>query len=335
MNKIFSLLVLLLTIGCSTVEDEINPENQTPVDVYIAGQKNNQACYWKNNQEVLLVNGENTRADTLLVANNVVHVLGKKYLDNWFGEYFYWKDNVQTNLTETFGLSGQLLIRITGIEVVGNDVYFVGYTKNPIITAEIYELAYWKNGIKTVLAIVNNPTYQAQIKVVGNDVYVIGNTANCFTICNGVYKNGVFTPVNSLDVRLIDFAVKNNEVYVYGNNLLTGTGYYKNTATNAETSIAQNIRKIVFESNAMYILTYNAILKEGTAIQTNAAPSNGITNYISFIQDFKVLNENVYYITSGAPLNGIPFTLVGINNTTVFESLDNSSNFTGITIVQN
>ena len=334
MNKIFSLLVLLLTIGCSTVEDEINPETQDAVDVYIVGQKNNQACYWKNNQEVLLVNGNNTRADTLLVANNVVHVLGTNNSD-WFGKYLYWKDNVRTNLTETLGLSGQLLIRITGMEVVNNDVYFVGYSRNADLNVELYDFGYWKNGVKTVLATVNNDGYTAKIKVIGNDVYVIGNTGECFNNCNGVYKNGVFTALNDFNIRLIDFAVKNNEVYVYGNNFLTGTGYYKNTATNAETSIAQNIRKIVFESNAMYILTYNAILKEGTAIQTNAAPSNGITNYTSFIKDFRVLNENVYYITSGAPLNGVPFTLVGINNTTVFESLNHSSNFHGITIVEN
>lgn len=48
MKKLFSLLVILLTlISCSNVDDVNNPSTQDPIDVYVAGSKNNQACYWK------------------------------------------------------------------------------------------------------------------------------------------------------------------------------------------------------------------------------------------------------------------------------------------------
>lgn len=335
MKNLFSLLILLLAVGCSSIDEEITPQTQTPVDVYIAGQKNNQACYWKNNQEILLANGESASADTLIVANDDVHILGKKQYDNWITEFLYWKNNVRTNLTETLSTQSEIVRNITGMEVVGTDVYLVGYTKNPLITAEIYEFSYWKNGVQTVLAIVNNPTYQAKIKVVNNDVYVTGNASNCFDNCEGVFKNGVFTPLNNVNLRLTDFAINNDEVSVYGNNYSNNSGYYKNLNSNTESTITQNINKLIFEGNDLYILSSGIILKNGIQIPTTAAPSNGITNYIAFIQDFRVLDGNVFYILRGNTLNGVPFSLVGINNTNVFESLDNSASFNGISLVQN
>jgi hypothetical protein len=326
MKNLFSLLILLLAAGCSSVEEEISPLTQTPVDVYIAGQKNNQACYWKNNQEVLLVNGENTSADTLIVANNVVHILGKEQNNNWFGTYFYWKDNVQTNLTETFGLSGQLLISITGMEVVGNDVYFVGYSRDADPTVEIYDFGYWKNGVKTVLAIVNNRGYKAKIKVVNNDVYVTGNVSNCFDICHGVYKNGVFTPVNSLDVRLTDFAIKNNEVYVYGTNHTQNSAYYKNLTTQNETNVLTINRghKLVFDLSDTYISDGSNVFKNNTIINSSSV--------FSFYLDFSALNNNVYILKREGDFGTTD--VLYINDVNVFEIFIGDGNFNSITVVQ-
>jgi hypothetical protein len=335
MNKIFSLLVLLLTIGCSTVEDEINPETQDAVDVYVVGVKNNAAAYWKNNQEFLLNNGIGASADTLLVSNNNVHVFGKKPFDNWTTAYLYWKNNVLTNLTENFSTPDQVVRTITGIDVVGDDVYFVGFTKNPLITAEIYDLVYWKNGVKTVLGLSSNHSYRARIKVVNNTVYVLGTISNCFNFCEGVYINGVFNPLENLQVGLRDFAVKNDEVYVYGYNYGEQTGFYKNLATNIETTLPQFIMKMIFDENDIYLSTDDIITKNGNVTPSDAQPSNGITNYTSFIKDFKVLNGNVFYIKRCNPLLGLPSSIVGINNTNIFQINDSNTSFNGITIVQN
>jgi len=311
----------------------MNPTTENSVDVYVAGQKNNQACYWKNNQEVLLSdNGSYSRADTLLVKNGVIHVAGL-IADNGDYDHVYWKNSVLTNLSETLSTPSHMLIKITGMDVVGDDVYFVGYTKNPLITAEMYELAYWKNGVKTELASATNPTYESKIKVVNNTVYVTAFNLNCFNSCNGFYVNGAFTAVD-FNITLEDFAVKDNEVYVYGNNYTTQTGYFKNITTNVETTTPNTILKMIFELNNTYILNDNSITKNGAAT-TTAVSSNGITSYTSYIKDFNVLNGNVYYINNCAPLLGLPFCLVGINNTNVFQIDNGSSYFNGITIVQN
>lgn len=335
MNKIFSLLVLLLSIGCSTVEDEINPETQNGVDIYIVGTKNNTATYWKNNQEFLLNDGTGASADTLLISNNNLHIFGKKAFDNWTTEFLYWKNNVLTNLTENLSTPDQIVRTITGMDVVGNDVYFVGYTKNPLITAEIYDLVYWKNSVKTVLGTSSNPTYRTKIKVVNNTVYVLGTISDCFNFCQGVYINGAFSPVDNLSVGLRDFAVKNDEVYVYGNDFNDNTGYYKNLTTNVETTLPQFIVKMIFDENDLYLSSSDIITKNGNIIANDATPSNGITNYTAFIQDSKVLNGNVYYIKRCNPLLGLPFSLVGINNTNIFQINDNNASFNGITIVEN
>ena len=329
--SLFSLFVSMLFISCNS--EDMNPTTQNSVDVYVAGQKNNQACYWKNNQEVLLSdNGSYSRADTLLVKNGVIHVAGL-IADNGDYDHVYWKNSVLTNLSETLSTPSHMLIKITGMDVVGDDVYFVGYTKNPLITAEMYELAYWKNGVKTELASATNPTYRSKIKVVNNTVYVTAFNLNCFNSCNGFYVNGAFTAVD-FNITLEDFAVKDNEVYVYGNNYTTQTGYFKNITTNVETTTPNTILKMIFELNNTYILNDNSITKNGAAT-TTAVSSNGITSYTSYIKDFNVLNGNVYYINNCAPLLGLPFCLVGINNTNVFQIDNGSSYFNGITIVQN
>jgi hypothetical protein len=209
MNKFVSLLFAIILISCTDVDDLVDSSTQNPVDVYIAGVKTNNAAYWKNNQSYLLTGGNGGEANKICVSNNNIHVLGKKTLDNWRTEYLHWENGNLTNLNTAFNTPqhlGQHVRSITDMEVVGHDVYFVGYTKNPLLTAERYELVYWKNGVKTVLDNnINNPTFQAKIKVVTNTVYVIGNTSSCFNSCHGIYVNNAFQSV-SVGVLLKDIA---------------------------------------------------------------------------------------------------------------------------------
>lgn len=326
MKKLISLFVILLTISCSTVDD-LNTSTQNPVDVYIAGVKTNNATYWKNNQSYLLTGGSGGEATKICVSNNNVHVLGKKTLDNWITEYLHWENGNLTNLNTSFNTPAQHVRSITDMEVVGNDVYFVGYTKNPLIAAEIYELAYWKNGVKTVLDNnINNPTFQAKIKVVTNTVYVIGYTSSCFNSCHGIYVNNVFQSV-SVGVLLKDITVKDNQIYVYGTNTSTNRGFYKNMDTGVETTLTTipSVVKLLFDNNNTYIADGVNIFKNNSQIYSSS--------FFSFYIDFIALNNNVYILKREGDFG--TFDALYINDVNVFQTFVDQGWFNSLTVVQN
>ena len=326
MKKLISLFVILLTISCSTVDD-LNTSTQNPVDVYIAGVKTNNAAYWKNNQPYLLSGGDGGEATKICVSNNNLHVLGKKTLDNWRTEYLYWENGNLINLNTAFNTPAQYVHSITDMEVVGNDVYFVGYTKNPLLAVEIYELAYWKNGVKTVLDNnINNPPFQAKIKVVNNTVYVIGYTSNCFNSCHGIYVNNVFQSF-SVGVLSKDITVKENQVYVYGTITTTNTGFYKNMATGVETTLTTipSVYKLLFDNNNTYVADGVNIFKNNTQIYSSS--------FFSFYIDFIALNNNVYILKREGDFG--TFDALYVNDVNVFQIFVDQGKFNSLTVVQN
>jgi hypothetical protein len=330
-NKLVSLLFAIILIGCTDVDDLVNSSAQNPVDVYIAGVKTNNAAYWKNNQPYLLSGGDGGEATKICVSNNNVLVLGKKTLDNWRTEYLYWENGNLTNLNGVFNTPAQYVHSITDMEVVGNDVYFVGYTKNPLLAAEIYELVYWKNGVKNVLDNnINNPTFQAKIKVVNNTVYVIGFTSNCFNSCHGIYVNNVFQSF-SVGILLKGLAVNDNQVYVYGTNTTTNTGFYKNLATGVETNVGfpgdDDLILLCFDNDNMYY-SYNTQIYKNGALFYQLPTVVGIT--FPSIQDFFVLNNNLYKIIGGLSNN----QTIDVNGTTV-QTSSSGENFKSLYIVHN
>lgn len=325
MKKLISLFVILLTISCSTVDD-LNTSTQNPFDVYIAGVKNYSATYWKNNQPYLLSGGDGGEATKICVSNNSVHVLGKKTSDNWITEYLHWKNGNLTNLNTLFNTPGQHVHSITDMEVVGNDAYFVGYTKNPLIAAEIYELVYWKNGVKTVLDYnIVYPTVQSKIKVVNNTVYVIGYSTSSFTFGHGIYINNVFQS-NSIGTILKDLTVKDNQVYVYGRNTPTNTGFYKNMATGVETTLTTipSVEKLFFDNNNTYVTDGVNIFKNNTQIYGSS--------FFSFYIDFIALNNNVYILKREGDFG--TFNALYVNDVNVFQLVDQGK-FNSLTVVQN
>jgi hypothetical protein len=327
MNKLVSILFAIILISCTDVDDLVNSSTQNPVDVYIAGVKTNNAAYWKNNQSYLLTGGDGGEATKICVSNNNVNVLGKKTLDNWRTEYLYWENGNLTNLNTSFNTPAQHLHSITDMEIVGNDVYFVGYTKNPLIAAEIYELAYWKNGVKTVLDNnINNITFQAKIKVVNNTVYVIGYTSNCFNSCHGIYVNNVFQSVSVGDL-LKDITEKDNQVYVYGTNTTTNTGFYKNIGTGAETTLTTipSVDKLIFDNNNIYLADGVNIFKNNTQIYSS--------RFFSFYIDFIALNNNVYILKREGDFG--TFDALYVNDVNVFQIFVDQGKFNALTVVQN
>jgi hypothetical protein len=286
---LLSMVLITLTISCNDDDNLINPTTQNPVDVYVAGQKNEQACYWKNNQLVMLDAGTflGTESIKIIESSGDVYVLGRAYPSggNNYGASLLWKNGVLTNLSALYfnqTLNNALII--DDLDVVGNDVYLVGYTKD-WSTGE-FSLKTWKNNIATDL--LNNNTSNVfnkpcSIKFMNNNVYVTTPDA-------GIYVNTVFQSVTS-GIELKGIAIKNNnEIYVYGSNSNTNSIYYKNLNTNVESnnSIIQNVEKLLFDDNEMHFSSLFNIYK------------NSILNYsipqTDIIKTFSVLNDNLYTI---------------------------------------
>lgn len=332
MKNLYSLLAfvgLFFISSCTNDDTILNQQTQNPVDLYVVGIKNGEACYWKNNQFMSLDQGsfDSTFPSKILVSNNTVHVLG-----NSNNTALYWNNGSLTNLTTTLSDNAQVLKGITDMEVVGNDVYLVGYTKNPIIAAEIYDLAYWKNGQKTILAQNLNYVPQALISVVNNDVYV-SSQSNLSDA--KYYKNGVATNL-AVGTHVNGLTKKNNSVYLYGN--IGTTGFYKNLETNVETTFPStfSIENLVFDGNDVYYIAAEEIYKNSVVMPFNVEPVNGEPNALVNFQKIIVLNQNVYSVQNFSTLT-TGFSIVGINNTNVFESnaTNEAGNFSDLFVVQN
>jgi hypothetical protein len=327
MKKTLLILILftgLLQISCS--EDLVtNDPASNSVDVYVAGQKNSQACYWKNNQLVLLDSGGITAplASKIIVANNDVYVLGIGVNDTETLPMF-WKNGVLTNLKTSLSTTDEEVRTITDFEIIGNDVYFVGYTKKPLIAFDDYSLVYWKNGVKTVVH--NYGSYalnHSKIKVANSNIYITG-TNNASETINGFYLNNVFNEIpNSI---LNGLAVNNNEVYAYGT--LNNEGYYKNINTNSETTFPATITaiaKMLFDNNNMYFTNASSIYENGVVFDESQPQ----------IMDFKILNGNTYKIIQESIGDLGYLSHLTINGVHTSQIADSDGTFLSLFVVQN
>lgn len=324
MKNIFFAILTLTIVSCSN--DEINsPNPQDSIDVYVAGVKNFNATYWKNNQEYLLAGGDGAEADTIIVSNNNVHVLGKKQFDNWTTEYLYWKNGNITNLNQALSTPGQQVRTITGIDVIGDDVYIVGYTKNPLITAEIYDLVYWKNGVKTVVATLNHFNTRSKIKVLNNTVYITAMNNN---LESGLYVDDVFQIVSN-DLVLRGITVKNNEVFVYGTKYLSSStvAFIKNISTNVETTFSNiaGIHKMIFDNNNTYISDGSNVFKNNLVLSSSS--------FFSFYIDFEILDDKLYILKREGDFG--TFDTLYIEDVNALQIFVSEGKFNTITVVQN
>ena len=335
MKKVLLAVILLISFFQISCSDDLVGDSITtiqPVDVYVAGQKDNQACYWKNNQPVLLESGgiEGAVANKIVVVNDDVYVLGIGANTNILQAVpMFWKNGVLTNLRTSLSTDAEQVTSITDFEIVGNDVYFVGYTKKTIIDFEDYSLFYWKNNVPTLVHHYGGYAQnQAKIKVANNTVYVTGtNSDNVNTTgqIDGYYVNGVFNEIpNSI---LNGIAVNNNDIYVYGT--LDGTNYYKNITTNSGTTISSasnGIANMVFDNGNLYLSDAGNIYKNGILFEEGPTNTGGI-------KDFKVLNDNLYKITQIGIDSFISY--LTINGVQTMELPNGDGSFQSIFVVQN
>lgn len=207
-----------------------NQANSSNVDIYIAGDDNGMAAYWKNGTLIPLSALSNSIARSIAVVGNDVYVAGEE------GDLFmygnnkakYWKNGQEVFLTGPIGagansiavfggdvyvagweLKGSKTVAkywknsqsfnltdgttnavATSIVVVGGNIYISGYESVNVAGIEIEVAKYWKNNQPVSLT---NGLYQAyaySIAVVGSDVYVTGSESNGTAHVAKYWKNG-------------------------------------------------------------------------------------------------------------------------------------------------
>ncbi len=157
----FSSFIYLIVAGC-------NKSNQAPpltpgYNVYMAGNLDGKAVYWKNGSPIILSDSGN--ATSIVLNGSDIYACGmtnygNKPLAN------YWKNGEQISL-ENQNLSAAL-----GMTIQGNDIYFVGYIAG---LDSVANAVYWKNGILNYLSR-ESQNVATGILVSGQQVYVSGYT---------------------------------------------------------------------------------------------------------------------------------------------------------------
>lgn len=324
---VLAIVIPLLQISCST-DSVSNPSASERVDVYIAGSKNGQACYWKNNQLVLLNSGSFTSysATKIIVSNTDVYVLGYGLIENSSAHSLVWKNGVVTDLRVALGDAGHFA-SVVDIQVVGNDVYYVGYSyTSPLDTNNPSKLVYWKNNVMTVVTDFPNFAFsEARIKVVNNDVCILASN-NHSTQIQGYFLNGAYTAIpGSSSYNLTN---NNGQIYIYGENAMNG--FYYNTSSSINTILTTSngtgINHMAFDNDNLYYSDGEKIFRNGTIVYSENFPTNNIF-------DFRALNNNLFVISGGNDVNNMNEEL-RINGITTLTAAE-GENFASLFLVQN
>lgn len=329
---ILSILLLLsfLQFSCNTIGITDDLPITNPVDVYVAGSKDGKACYWKNGQVVMLDSGgfEDVFAGSIIISNTNIYVIGQGFMNNQpeLGNYLFWKNGVLTNLNALLSTNSQIVRSIKDVQIIGDDIYILGLLKPEVLTVEIYELAYWKNGIKTTVSSNLNTLTSSQIKIQNNDIYIALNPTFDL-ISNGYFKNNTFYPLPNTQ---IGFTEINKQIVVFGSRLQSINGFYRNTVTNVNTEVPftneAGISFLSVDNNNLYYTNFTEIYKNGSVLYTTG--NENIT-----ISDLKIRDNNVYRVIRNF-INFIETYEIKVNDYTLMTSSINET-YNSLLIVQN
>lgn len=131
-------------------------------DIYVAGNDNGEAVYWKNGTRVGL--GQTMQISDIAVVNGDIHIVGNSTTN----APLYGKNGNFTSLALT---SGATTGKANSIFIVGTDVYVAGKS----VSGSTSTAVYWKNG---TAAVVSNGTEAVSIATSGGDLYILGYTIN-------------------------------------------------------------------------------------------------------------------------------------------------------------
>jgi hypothetical protein len=205
-----------------TVKVVVTQQDNSVVDVYVAGDYDGVAAYWKNGQRVILNPSGNSAASSIAVAGADVYVAG------WEGDAFmygnnialYWKNGQKVFLTGPTGAGAN------SITIADGNVYVAGWEFKGFKTVA----KYWINSQPVSLTDGSTDAEASCIAIFNGDIYVSGHE-------NGVakyWKNGraVALTDGSHQAYANSIAIAGNDVYVAGSELDGPTGhvakYWKN-----------------------------------------------------------------------------------------------------------
>jgi hypothetical protein len=139
----------------------------------------------------------------------------------------YWKNDSMVILSQ-HSYGGQEISNVTGIAMVGSDVYAVGTDDGSGNYAVL-----WKNGVETLLTDGTHNAAANAIQVVGADIYIAGYENNGSFNVAKYWKNGVPVTLSAgtSDGAANAIAVLGNDVYVAGHEAIgtvTVAKYWKN-----------------------------------------------------------------------------------------------------------
>ncbi|MCG7856991.1 PKD domain-containing protein [Flavihumibacter sediminis] len=299
--------------------------DNSSVDIYVTGEGNGVAKYWKNGQEVMLSNYAIGRAIT--VNGNDVYVAGEQ------GDYFYmdttniamyWKNGQEVLLPSQRGAGA------TSIAVNGSDVYVTGWEYKGIHTVA----KYWKNGQQFYLTDGSNNAEATCIVIVDDNVYIGGYEQNVAKY----WKNGQEVLLEE-NAAATSIAVNGNDVYVSGwgfKGSAIVAKYWKNGEPVILTDGPQDNRatSITVSGNDVYVAGYedggNYTIAKYWKNGEEVTLSKGSNFALAF--SIAVLGTNVYVAGYENETNGI-FARIWKNGQPVPFALPNGSIATSIFLV--
>jgi hypothetical protein len=198
------------------------------------------ATAWKDGATFSLP-AKNSIARAITTSGTDVYIAGTSNKDA-----LYWKNGIASVL---FDKPANSQADVTGIAVVGNDVYVSGDIVSP---GSSVKAAYWKNGVLNYLPA--TPTSYSgtganSIMVSGTDVYITGTSSGK----DALWKNGVLTSVQGSVA-----AISGNDIYKLVTDANYNFFYDKNNIqyalpTGGKTGFSAT-HKIVVKGNDVYVL---------------------------------------------------------------------------------
>lgn len=290
MRFYLSFLVLFALSLTSCSERDAVTNYQTSVHVYIGGEKDGHAAYWKNNQLVTLddTGFVNSQVDTLAVKNNKVYALGTASLNDGTGvvnHRLLWINGTMSDLNSAYAADTQDVVSIGALDIVGTDLYVSGVIHDLSVTPNVYRLVYWKNGVRTDVAELAAADYK-------NTAMAWQESSGYFSVYHpsldsGMYIDSVFHPsANTSDLGFFHGA---NGLYSFGSNP-DSHPYYQIIDSDAVINIelSGSFTKLSEFGGAVFGLYNNRkIYRNATEVYYTSANHTGI-------QDFQWANNSLY-----------------------------------------
>lgn len=287
--KFHLCFLVLFALGLTSCSERDSVTNyQATVDVYVSGQKDNHATYWKNNQLVSLNDTGYTasQVDTLVVKNQKVYVLGTASFDDGTGvvnHRLLWVNGAMSDLNSAYAADTQDVVSIGAMDVVGTDLYISGIIHDLSVTPDVYRLVYWKNGERTDVAELSASDYN-------NTAMAWQETSSYLSVYHpslnsGMYVDTTFNPyVNTFDFGYFHGA---NGLYVFG--AKDGHPYYQNIGSDVvtNTDLSGSFTKLSEFGGAIFGLNKTKIYRNATELYYTSAGHTGI-------HDFQWANNSLY-----------------------------------------